>query len=73
MNAARSIALWRYIRERVQVEFDGIDQRDGLIAEAVDEHSGRLDEVMTIGNILTIRGYGLKIEADTEHQLHCSR
>jgi hypothetical protein len=51
-----SAALRRYIRERVQVAFDGIDQRDGLIAEAADEHSGRLDEVMTIGNILTIRG-----------------
>jgi hypothetical protein len=31
------------------VEFDGIDQRDGLIAEAVDEHTGLLDEVMTLG------------------------
>ena len=35
-----------YIRERVQVEFDGIDRRDGLIAEAVDEYSGQLDSAM---------------------------
>jgi hypothetical protein len=62
-----SAALRRYIRERVQVEFDGIDQRDGLIAEALDEHTGQLDEVMTLGNLLTIRGYGLKIEADAAH------
>jgi hypothetical protein len=26
-----------------------------------------LDEVMTIGNLLDIRGYGLKIEGDDEH------
>jgi hypothetical protein len=63
-----SAALRTYIRERVQVEFDGIDQRDGLIAEAIDEHTGQLDEVMSIGNLLTIRGYGLKIEADAAHQ-----
>jgi hypothetical protein len=52
----------------VQVEFDGIDQQDGLIAEAVDEHTGQLDEVATINNLLTIRGYGLKIKADDIHK-----
>jgi hypothetical protein len=57
-----------YIRDRVQVQFDGIDQADGLIAEAVDEHTGQLDEVMTLGNLLLIRGYGLKIEGDDQHQ-----
>jgi hypothetical protein len=62
-----SAALRSYIRERVRIEFDGIDQRDGLIAEAVDEHTGQLDEIMTIGNLLVIRGYGLKVEADADH------
>jgi hypothetical protein len=57
-----------YIRNKVGVQFDGVDQSDGLIAEAVDEHTGQLDEVMTIGNLLTVRGYGLKIEADDEHK-----
>ncbi|MDR1220713.1 MAG: DUF4469 domain-containing protein [Treponema sp.] len=57
----------KYIRERVEVLFDGVDQADGLIAEAVDEHSGQTDEVMTIGNLLTIRGCGLKIEGDAQH------
>jgi hypothetical protein len=50
------------------VQFDGIDQADGLIAEAVDEHTGQIDEVMTVGNLLTIHGYGLKIEGDDEHK-----
>jgi hypothetical protein len=63
-----SAALRAYIRERVQVEFDGIDQRDGLIAEALDGKTGQLDEVMTLGGLLTIRGYGLKIDADAEHE-----
>jgi hypothetical protein len=58
----------RYIRERVGVQFDGIDQAGGLIAEAVDERTGRTDEVMTLGNLLTIRGYGLKIECDAQHK-----
>jgi hypothetical protein len=57
-----------YIRERAEVEIDGVDQADGIIAEAVDEASGQIDEVMTIGNLLTIRGYGLKIEGDDEHK-----
>jgi hypothetical protein len=63
-----SAALRNYIKDRVQVEFDGVDQSDGLIAEAVDEHTGQIDEVMSIGNLLTIRGYGIKIEADAAHQ-----
>ena len=62
-----SASLRTYIRDRVQVEFDCIDQRDGLIAEALDEQTGQLDEVMTLGNLLVIRGYGLKIEADADH------
>jgi hypothetical protein len=58
----------QYIRDRVTVQFDGVDQADGLIAEAVDEATGQVDEVMTVGNLLTIRGYGLKIEGDEEHK-----
>jgi hypothetical protein len=58
----------QYIRDRVQVQFDGVDQAEGLIVETVDEHSGQIDEVMTIGNLLTIRGYGLKIEGDKDHK-----
>jgi hypothetical protein len=57
----------QYIRDRVGVQFDGIDQADGLIAEAVDEYTGQVDEVMTLGNLLDIRGYGLMIEGDDKH------
>jgi hypothetical protein len=58
----------RYLRERVRVQFDGVNGAEGLIAGALDEHTGQDDEVMTIGNLLNIRGYGLKIEADAEHR-----
>jgi hypothetical protein len=58
----------RYIRERVGVRFDGVDRAGGLIAGAVDERTGRTDEVMTVGNLLLIRGRGLKIESDAHHK-----
>jgi hypothetical protein len=58
-----------YIRERVQVQFDGIDREDGIIAEVVDEHTGLVDVVAIIGNILTVQGNnGLKIEGDDLHK-----
>jgi hypothetical protein len=60
--------LRQYIRDRVQVEIDGIEQSDDLIDEAIDEHTGQVDKIMTIGNILTVRGCGLKIEADKDHK-----
>jgi hypothetical protein len=58
----------QYIRDRVQVQFDGIDRAEGLIAEAVDARTGRTDEVMTPGNLLTVLGYGLKIDGDGDHK-----
>jgi hypothetical protein len=54
-----------YLRERVQVQIDGKDDVDGYIAQATDEATGLVDEVATVGNILTIHGYGLKLEAPT--------
>jgi hypothetical protein len=63
-----STALRQYIAERVQVAFDGIADDEGIIGEALDEKTGQIDEAATIGNILTIRGSGLKIESDKEHE-----
>jgi len=63
-----SAAFRKYIRERVTTEFGGIDQSDGLISEAYDEATEMSDEVATIGNLLSIHGFGLKIEADEEHK-----
>jgi hypothetical protein len=63
-----SAAFRKYLKERVKTEFSGIDQSDGLIAEAYDEATETVDEVATIGNLLTIRGFGLKIEGDEAHK-----
>jgi hypothetical protein len=64
---APSAAFRSYLAEKVTVEFDGIDQREGHIGEARDEATGLIDDVMTMGNILSIHGTGLKIEADEAH------
>ena len=61
-----SAAFRKYLKDRVKVDFIGIQDNDGLIAEAKDEATGLVDEVMTIGNILTIHGAGLKIEGDED-------
>jgi hypothetical protein len=61
-------ALREYIKEHVEVQIDGIDDTDGLIAEALDEHTGLTDEVMTLGNLVTLRGWGLKIEGEPAQQ-----
>ena len=51
-------------RENIVFEFDGIDEAEGLIAEATDEATGLVDDCATMGNVLTVHGTGLKIEAD---------
>jgi hypothetical protein len=61
-------AFRKYLRDTVKVEFAGIADDSGHIGEAIDAASGNVDETATIGNILTIRGHGLKIESDDDHQ-----
>jgi len=62
-----SAAFRKYLKDRVKTDFGGIDQSDGLIAEAIDEATELADEVATVGNLLTIHGYGLKIDSDDAH------
>jgi len=61
-------AFRSYLKERVKVEFDGVEQNDGLIAEALDEATGLVDECATPGSLLTIHGCGLKVAADEAHR-----
>ncbi|MDR2446946.1 MAG: DUF4469 domain-containing protein [Treponema sp.] len=63
-----SAAFRSYIRDKMQLEFDGIDLSEGVIGEALDEATGLIDESATIGNLLTVHGAGLKVEGDAEHQ-----
>jgi len=52
----------KYLRDFVKVKFDGREEGESFISNAVDEATGRVNEVMTKGNILTINGRGLKLE-----------
>jgi hypothetical protein len=56
-----------YLKERVQVQIDGKADTEGYIAEIRDEAAGVSDEVLTVGNLITVRRYGLKVEADEAH------
>jgi hypothetical protein len=67
IRTAVAPALRRYIREHAQIVFDGVEESNGLIGEVVDEATGLVDEVITRDNIVTVRGYGLKIESDAQH------
>jgi hypothetical protein len=58
----------KYLEEHLNIVIDGVDQSEGHIGEAHDEATNLVDDVMTIGNILTIRGSGLKIECDEDHK-----
>ncbi|MDR2782287.1 MAG: DUF4469 domain-containing protein [Treponema sp.] len=59
-----SAAFRAYLRDKVGLEFDGIETAEGFIAQAVDNATGLIDESATIGNRLTIHGSGLKLESD---------
>ncbi|MDR1169622.1 MAG: DUF4469 domain-containing protein [Prevotellaceae bacterium] len=61
------VAYKEYIRERVNVMFDGIYDVNGLIGEVLDEVTGLKNETITVGNIIDIHGWGLKIAGDEEH------
>jgi hypothetical protein len=69
-EARLQTSLWlrNYIKDRVKVDFDGLDTADGIIGEITDEATGLVDQAVTKDNILAIRGYGLKVEADEEHK-----
>jgi hypothetical protein len=57
----------KYIREHVRLEFDGIESNSGYIANVDDNADGTTDEVITVGGLIAVHGYGLKVEGDTEH------
>jgi hypothetical protein len=61
-----SASFRKYLRDKVKLEFMGVDAQEGIIAEAKDEATGRVDEIMTRGNVLTISGKGLKIVGEAE-------
>lgn len=57
----------KYIRENVKIEFDGIEYNNGYIATVDDNADGTTDVAVTIGGLIAVHGYGLKVEGDAEH------
>ena len=63
-----SARLREYLRDKVKIVLDGVDQSDGLIAEIIDETTGLVDEATARGHLLTIHGFGLKIDGAEENR-----
>jgi len=57
----------KYIRENVELIFDGVEVNNGYIANVDDNDNGVTDVVITIGGLISVHGYGLKVEGDAEH------
>jgi hypothetical protein len=65
----RTTASYRqFLKDKVDLEFAGVEALDGVIAKARDEATGSVDEVMTRGDLITITGKGLKILGDEERK-----
>ena len=67
VHMQRALPFREFIKTHCEAQIDGIEDENGHIGSAVDEKTGEVDEVATIGNLLTIHGYGLKIEHDEDH------
>jgi hypothetical protein len=57
-----------YLKDRVKIVIDGIDHSDGYIAKILDETTGFIDDWTSHGHLLTIRGWGLKIDGTDENK-----
>ncbi|OAV69878.1 hypothetical protein Barb6XT_00216 [Bacteroidales bacterium Barb6XT] len=55
-----------YIKTKVNVVFDGIEDNVGFIGETVDEANGQA-ESYTAGDVLSLYGAGLKVDGDAAH------
>jgi hypothetical protein len=62
-------AFRQYLKNTVKIEIAGIEGDNGHIGEAEDEATRVFDETATIGNILTVRGHGLKIEGEAANNV----
>ena len=56
--------LFNYMKKTAGKRFSCAYSSAGYIAEALDEATGLVNQRVTPGSILTIRGNGLKIESD---------
>ena len=57
-----------YLKDKVKVLIGGMDSNDGYIAEILDETFDVTDDTTAPGHLLTIRGWGLKIDGSEDNQ-----
>jgi hypothetical protein len=62
-------AFRQYLRDTVKVEIAGIEGDNGHIGETLDEATATVDDTATIGNILTVRGHGIKVEGEAANNV----
>ena len=62
-----SAELRQYIREHVELRFEGIEHNEGLIGSFYDKNSDTVDTYITPGRLYIIHGVGLKIASDADH------
>jgi hypothetical protein len=65
LNIAPELRI--YLREHIDLQFDGIEDNRGFIAEVDNLSTGEIDATLTPGALFEVRGVGLKIMADVEH------
>ncbi|MDR0497785.1 MAG: DUF4469 domain-containing protein [Treponema sp.] len=63
-----SARLRRFLENNAKIVFTGKENNAGIIGETHDEASGSPNETVTAGSLLTVRGRGLKIQADEAHR-----
>jgi hypothetical protein len=63
-----SAELRRSLKDDADVVFIGMEDNAGRIGKARDEVTGRENETATVGGLLTVSGFGLRIEADKAHR-----
>jgi hypothetical protein len=62
-----SADLRKYLSEHVQVQFDGIEESNGLIASIYDPITDETNAVISLGRYFVITGVGLKVSSDADH------
>jgi hypothetical protein len=59
--------LRKYLSEHVELQFDGVENANGMIAEVINLYTSEADISLKPLSLFEVRGAGLKIDADAEH------
>jgi hypothetical protein len=54
----------QFINNNVLVTFDGVDEVSAFISEVIDLHTGSINEALSVGGVVEVRGIGLKVASE---------